>query len=49
MHCYSASNYGPTSKECTMAAKTYSAGVKEYRNTYWEPNYSVKDLSLIHI
>ena len=30
-----------------MAAKTYSAGVKEYRNTYWEPNYSVKDTDIL--
>ena len=24
-------------------AKSYSAGVKEYRETYWEPNYTPKD------
>jgi len=28
-------------------AKTYSAGVKEYRETYWTPDYSVKDTDLL--
>jgi hypothetical protein len=23
--------------------KTYSAGIKEYRSTYWEPKYAVKE------
>ena len=27
--------------------KTYSAGVKEYRSTYWEPNYSVKETDIL--
>ena len=26
-----------------MAGKTYSAGVKEYRETYWDPNYTPRD------
>ena len=30
-----------------MAVKTWNAGVKEYRNTYWEPEYSVKDTDLL--
>ena len=30
-----------------MAAKTYLAGVKEYRQTYWEPDYQVKDTDLL--
>ena len=29
------------------AAKAYSAGVKEYRHTYWEPHYEVKDTDLL--
>jgi len=28
-------------------AKTYSAGVKEYRHTYWEPDYRVKDSDIL--
>ena len=28
-------------------AKTYSAGVKEYRETYWTPEYSVKETDLL--
>ena len=27
--------------------KTYDAGVKEYRETYWEPDYSPKDTDLL--
>ncbi|HET9043094.1 MAG TPA: hypothetical protein VFN70_08100, partial [Burkholderiales bacterium] len=27
--------------------KAYSAGVKEYRHTYWEPDYQVKDTDLL--
>jgi ribulose-bisphosphate carboxylase large chain len=27
--------------------KTYSAGVKDYRQTYWEPGYRVKDTDLL--
>ncbi|WP_421622047.1 form I ribulose bisphosphate carboxylase large subunit [Alkalilimnicola ehrlichii] len=26
-----------------MSSKSYSAGVKDYRDTYWEPDYQVKD------
>jgi len=26
-----------------MSKKTYSAGVKEYRDTYWMPEYTPKD------
>jgi len=26
-----------------MSSKTYSAGVKDYRETYWEPDYAIKD------
>jgi len=29
------------------SGKTYSAGVKEYRQTYWEPGYQVKDTDLL--
>ena len=29
------------------AAKAYSAGVKEYRHTYWEPHYDVKDTDIL--
>ena len=32
-----------------MATKTYNAGVKEYRSTYWEPNYSVKDTDILAV
>ena len=30
-----------------MSSKTYDAGVKEYRSTYWEPDYQVKDTDLL--
>ena len=30
-----------------MAAKTYNAGVKEYRQTYWMPEYTPKDTDLL--
>ena len=30
-----------------MATKTYNAGVKEYRSTYWEPDYTVKDTDIL--
>ena len=30
-----------------MATKTYNAGVKEYRSTYWEPHYTVKDTDIL--
>ena len=30
-------------------AKTYKAGVKEYRETYWEPNYSVRDSDVLAV
>lgn len=29
------------------ARKTYDAGVKEYRSTYWEPDYAVKDSDIL--
>ena len=28
-------------------AKTYSAGVKEYRETYWMPDYKPKDTDIL--
>ena len=28
-------------------AKTYSAGVKEYRETYWMPEYTPKDTDIL--
>ncbi|MBG7600915.1 MAG: hypothetical protein IZT60_00005, partial [Gammaproteobacteria bacterium] len=28
-------------------AKTYSAGVKEYRETYWTPDYTVKETDIL--
>ena len=28
-------------------AKAYSAGVKEYRETYWTPDYTVKETDLL--
>jgi ribulose-bisphosphate carboxylase large chain len=31
----------------TDKGKTYSAGVKDYRQTYWEPDYQVKDTDLL--
>jgi len=30
-------------------AKTYSAGVKAYRETYWTPDYSVKETDLLAV
>ena len=30
-----------------MSAKTYNAGVKEYRHTYWEPHYDVQDTDIL--
>ena len=30
-----------------MAVKTYNAGVKEYRQTYWTPEYTPKDTDLL--
>ncbi len=30
-----------------MSEKNYSAGVKAYRETYWEPDYAVKDTDLL--
>ena len=30
-----------------MAAKTYNAGVKEYRHTYWTPDYTPLDTDLL--
>lgn len=30
-----------------MAAKTYQAGVKAYRETYWDPDYSPKDTDIL--
>jgi len=30
-----------------MAVKKYNAGVKEYRQTYWEPEYKIKDTDLL--
>ena len=32
-----------------MAVKTYNAGVKDYRNTYWEPDYNVKDTDILAV
>lgn len=32
-----------------MAAKTYSAGVKEYRHTYWTPEYTPLDTDLLAV
>ena len=32
-----------------MASKTYTAGVKEYRETYWEPDYKIKDSDLLAV
>ncbi|MBZ4022679.1 ribulose-bisphosphate carboxylase large subunit [Rhodobacter sp. TJ_12] len=29
--------------------KTYDAGVKDYRATYWEPNYTVKDTDVMAV
>ncbi|MGD1977379.1 MAG: ribulose-bisphosphate carboxylase large subunit, partial [Gammaproteobacteria bacterium] len=30
-----------------MSNKTYQAGVKEYRETYWEPEYAPKDTDIL--
>jgi ribulose-bisphosphate carboxylase large chain len=30
-----------------MSTKTYEAGVKAYRETYWEPDYSPKDTDIL--
>ncbi len=30
-----------------MAVKTYNAGVKEYRQTYWTPDYTPLDTDLL--
>ena len=30
-----------------MAVKSYNAGVKEYRQTYWEPEYKVQDTDIL--
>jgi hypothetical protein len=30
-----------------MAVKKYSAGVKEYRQTYWMPEYTPKDTDIL--
>lgn len=32
-----------------MAAKTYDAGVKDYRSIYWEPQYQVKDSDILAV
>ena len=29
--------------------KTYDAGVKEYRSTYWEPDYAVKETDILAV
>jgi len=31
-----------------MAKKGYDAGVKEYRDTYWMPEYEPKDTDILH-
>ncbi len=30
-----------------IMAKTYDAGVKEYRETYWMPDYTPKDTDIL--
>jgi ribulose-bisphosphate carboxylase large chain len=30
-----------------MAVKTYSAGVKDYRETYWMPEYTPLDTDIL--
>ena len=30
-----------------MAVKTYKAGVKEYRETYWMPNYTPNQTNIL--
>ncbi|MBK1725803.1 form I ribulose bisphosphate carboxylase large subunit [Halorhodospira neutriphila] len=32
-----------------MASKSYTAGVKAYRETYWEPDYPIKDSDLLAV
>ncbi|HDR27681.1 RuBisCO large subunit C-terminal-like domain-containing protein, partial [Rhodovulum sp.] len=32
-----------------MSAKKYDAGVKEYRSTYWEPEYKVKESDILAV
>ena len=32
-----------------QARKTYDAGVKEYRSTYWEPDYAVKETDVLAV
>ena len=32
-----------------QSPKKYDAGVKEYRSTYWEPNYSVKETDVLAV
>ena len=33
--------------EETMAVKIYNAGVKEYRQTYWTPDYTPLDTDIL--
>ena len=30
-----------------MSTKTYTAGVKEYRETYWDPDYTPNDTDIL--
>ena len=32
-----------------MSAKTYNAGVKEYRQTYWMPEYTPLDTDILAV
>ena len=32
-----------------MAVKTYNAGVKEYRQTYWMPEYTPLDTDILAV
>lgn len=32
-----------------QSGKTYDAGVKDYRSTYWEPGYSVKETDILAV
>lgn len=32
-----------------QTSKKYDAGVKEYRSTYWEPNYSVRESDVLAV
>ena len=34
-------------QEAIMAVKTYNAGVKEYRQTYWMPEYTPIDTDIL--